>query len=202
MLQKIIAIHVKRSLGNGNCHDAGSLVAPVMPFLVFSKDLNQLITNSWDWKSSCVNWARLCLFVLIKLSFPATQVNAAIILLYFSGFWQKGCGVPGDNKKRAPDNVISHALPKSADNVCGGEDRQFRHLLVTSTHYRENKPLLSGSGIDSALPGWGWGGGTITHSTESTLLVGSMMRQRSAVARGAADICGGSLCCLCIPKAL
>lgn len=42
-----------------------------------------------------------------------------MLLSYFSSseaFGRKGVAVL-DNKKRAPDSVISHALPKSAENV-------------------------------------------------------------------------------------
>lgn len=97
-----------------------------------------------------------------------------MLLSYFSSseaFGRKGVAVL-DNKKRAPDSVISHALPKAAENVelvfvCGGKDGQFRHLLVASAHYRGNVALLSGSGIDSAPPE----GRTILHRAESALLV-------------------------------
>lgn len=53
-----------------------------------------------------------------------------------------------------------HTFSKAAEGedpafVCGGGGGPFRHLLVPSRYCSVNVTLLTGSGIDSALPGGG-----------------------------------------------
>lgn len=83
-----------------------------------------------------------------------------MLLLYFYASSGRTGVVVSEIIGKGSRQLDPHTFSKAAESeesvpafVCGGEGGAFRHLLVPSKYCSVNVTLLTGSGIDSALPG-------------------------------------------------